>query len=260
MALPALFLSHGAPTLALDASAAGTFMDRLATRWPRPRAVVIASAHFASRGATRVGGNPRPRTVHDFGGFPEALYRLRYEPPGDPKLARSIVERLGVRGLPALLAPQQDLDHGAWVPLLRLFPAADIPVVPVSIDPLADARAHYALGQALAELREEQVLLIGSGGFVHNLGALEWQRRDGTRAAWAAGFADWMRERLLQRDLDAVLDWQTRAPNARQAHPTPEHLLPLFVALGAAGDWRRSEELHHSTELGSLALDAWAFD
>ena len=256
--LPALFLSHGSPMLAIADSPAGRFLDGLGATLPPPRAIVVASAHFLAP-AVQVGADPQPPTVHDFGGFAPELHRIDYPAAGDPALARDIAQALEQAGIPAALSPRHGLDHGVWVPLRRMYPQARIPVVPVSIDPRGDAAAHFALGRALAGLRDAGVLVIGSGGFVHNLGDLDWQASGVTLAPWAAQFADWMRERLLAGDWTDLLAWQDRAPHARRAHPTPEHLLPLFVAMGAGGDPPRVNLLHHSHELGTLALDAFAF-
>jgi len=257
--LPTLFLSHGSPMLALEDSPAGRFLDELGQQLPWPRAIVIASAHFMTD-RPMVGGHERPHTVHDFGGFPEPLYRIQYPAPGLPRLAEEIRDRLADAGLEARLRDNHGLDHGVWVPLRRMYPQADIPVVPLSVMPHADAQRHYAVGQALASLRDEGVLVIGSGGFVHNLGDLDWADRDAPMPAWAAEFADWMRRRLVAHDLPALLDWQAQAPHAHRAHPTIEHLMPLFVALGAAGEAPTARGLHRSHEMGSLALDAFAFD
>lgn len=256
--LPTLFLSHGAPTLAVEDSAAGRFLDRLGATMPRPRAIVVASAHFISDKPT-VGGASQPRTVHDFGGFPEALYGIRYPAPGAPGLADDIASRLAHAGLSGKSHPAHGLDHGVWVPLLRMYPEADIPVVPLSVSPLSDAAWHLALGRALAGLRNEGVLVIGSGGFVHNLGDLDWSHPAAPLAPWASEFAEWMHENLAAGNEPSLLAWQSQAPHARKAHPTTEHLMPLFVALGAAGESSRAEVLHRSHQLGTLALDAFAF-
>jgi 4,5-DOPA dioxygenase extradiol len=256
--LPSLFLSHGSPMLAVQDSAAGRFLDGLGNALPRPRAIVVASAHFTAA-PTHVGFAALPRTVHDFGGFPPQLYTLRYPTAGLPALAQEVVRRIEAAGIDVRPAPEHGIDHGVWVPLLRMYPEADIPVVPISVDPRGDAASHIALGRALAGLREEGVLVIGSGGFVHNLGDLDWSHPDAAMPPWAADFAEWMRERLRDHDLDALAQWETRAPNARRAHPTVEHLMPLFVAVGAAGDATAMRQLHQSHEFGSLALDAFAF-
>lgn len=256
--LPTLFLSHGSPLLAVQDSPAGRFLDGLADTLPRPSAIVVASAHFMSM-QPLVGGDPRPRTVHDFNGFPEPLYAIDYPARGEPALAERITGLIAGAGLPARLRPAHGLDHGVWVPLRRMFPDADIPVIPLSVMPHADAATHLALGRALAPLREEGVLTIGSGGFIHNLGDLDFARVDAPSPRWAREFGDWMRERLRARDWPALLDWQSRAPHAQRAHPTVEHLMPLFVALGAAGPSPTPQPLHASQEYGSLALDAYAF-
>lgn len=257
--LPTLFLSHGSPMLAVEDSAAGRFLDGLAEQLPHPKAIVIASAHFtADRPA--LGADPRPATVHDFGAFPAELFRIRYPAPGAPDLAQDIAARLADAGLPAKVSETHGLDHGVWVPLRRMYPEADIPVVPLSVMPHGSATQHHAIGRALAPLRNEGVLLIGSGGFVHNLGELDWRNRDAPTPPWASEFGEWMRNTLTAGDWAALLDWHQRAPHARRAHPTVEHLMPLFVALGAAGESPQVRTLHRSHEFGSLALDAFAFD
>ena len=256
--LPSLFLSHGSPMLAIAQSPAGSFLDGLGATLPPPNAVVVASAHFLAAGV-RVGADPHPSTVHDFGGFAPELHRIQYPAPGEPELAAEIVQALAQAGIGATLASQHGLDHGIWVPLRRMYPDAQVPVVPISIDPRGDAATHFALGRALAGLRDEGVLVIGSGGFVHNLGDLDWNDSAAALAPWADQFADWMRARLLAGDWPDLLAWDERAPHARRAHPTPEHLLPLFVAMGAAGADTQARLLHRSHEMGSLALDAFAF-
>ncbi|MEH6419627.1 DODA-type extradiol aromatic ring-opening family dioxygenase [Pseudomonas sp. CGJS7] len=257
--LPTLFLSHGSPMLALEDSPAGRFLDQLGQQLPWPRAIVIASAHFMTD-RPMLGGHERPHTVHDFGGFPQSLYQIQYPAPGLPRLAEQILARLADAGLNPKLRDNHGLDHGVWVPLRRMYPHADIPVVPLSVMPHGTAAQHYAVGQALSALRDEGVLVIGSGGFVHNLGDLDWRDRDAPMPPWAAEFSAWMHQKLDAGDREALLDWQAQAPNARHAHPTVEHLMPLFVALGAAGEAPTVRTIHRSHEMGSLALDAFAFD
>ena len=256
--LPTLFLSHGSPLLAVEDSPTGRFLDALGPRLARARAVVVASAHDLSPRA-RIGAHPAPPTVHDFRGFPPALGAIRYPARGAPALAQRMERALADAGLDVTLDAAHGLDHGAWVPLRRIFPAADRPVVTLSIDPRADAAAQAAIGRALSFLPSEHVLVIGSGGFTHNLGAL---RRDDPRAAESpptAAFAGWLGDRLLARDCNAVLGWAAQAPHARDNHPTPEHLLPLFVAWGAAGPAPRAERWHVDVEYGALRMDAFAF-
>lgn len=256
--MPALFLSHGSPMLAVQDSPAGRFLDGLGRDLPRPRAVVVASAHFTGD-TPLLGADPQPHTVHDFGGFPDELFRIDYPAAGAPGLARQIAARLAAAGIAAEVRERHGLDHGIWVPLRRMYPQADVPVVPLSVMLHGNAAAHYALGRALAPLRDENILVLGSGGFVHNLGEIDWQARGTALAPWAESFAQWMRDALAEGDVPALLDWQQRAPHARRAHPTVEHLMPLFLALGVAGDAPRVRSLHRSHELGTLALDAFAF-
>ncbi|MDQ3056191.1 MAG: dioxygenase [Pseudomonadota bacterium] len=245
--------------LAVQHSPAGRFLDGLGATLPRPKAIVVASAHFIGE-HPGVGAAALPATVHDFGGFPAHLYDIAYPAPGEPELAEAIARRLGDAGLHAELHPHHGIDHRVWVPLRRMYPHADIPVVPISVNPMADAAHHFRVGHALATLRDEGVLVIGSGGFVHNLGELDWGQPDAPMPAWASEFTAWMCDRLARNDVDALLDWERQAPNPRRAHPTVEHLMPLFVALGAGGEAPGVRTLHRSHEFGSLALDAFAFD
>lgn len=252
---PALFLSHGAPTLALDDSATGRFLDRFFDGRDRPDWVLVASAHDTSERPV-VGAALRPKTVHDFGGFADALYRIQYPSPGSPELARRVAALLQEHGVAARVDETRGLDHGTWVPLHRMLPEADVPVVTVSIQPGRNAAHHFSLGRAVRACRTQGALVLGSGGFVHNLGALEWSAAPGKRSDWAAEFASWMLDRIQSGDIEALLDWARRAPHARRAHPTPEHLLPLFFALGALQDGERLRPVHADTEFGSLAMEA----
>jgi 4,5-DOPA dioxygenase extradiol len=256
--LPTLFVSHGSPMLAIDDSATGRFLDGLGARWPAARAVVIISAHDLAT-VVRIGANPVPATVHDFQGFPPALSAIAYPARGEPVLAARIASALADAGIAARLDPTHGLDHGAWVPLRRMFPDARLPVVTVSIDPRGDAAQHAALGRALSFLPGEDVLVIGSGGFTHDLGGLRWDEPHATQAPQTAAFGDWLAARLEAADGEAILDWRRRAPHAAANHPTIEHLLPLFVAWGAAGPTPRALRLHHTVEFGALRLDAFAF-
>ncbi|HEY0973598.1 MAG TPA: class III extradiol ring-cleavage dioxygenase [Solimonas sp.] len=254
---PALFLSHGSPMLAVEEDAATAAWGRIGRALPRPRAVVVASAHWLTR-APAVGAAPLPVTVHDFGGFPEALYQVRYPAPGAPEIAQSVAGRLRAAGLEASLDPSRGLDHGIWVVLQRLFPAADVPVVPLALQPHLGAAHHYRLGAALAPLRDEGILILGSGGFVHNLREyFEGLYRDG-EPAHVRAFRLWMRERLEAGDVEALLDYRRQAPDAVRAHPTDEHLLPLYVALGAAGG-EPVQSLYDGVADGVLGMDAFAF-
>jgi 4,5-DOPA dioxygenase extradiol len=197
--------------------------------------------------------------VHDFFGFPAELDQIRYPASGDPALADRILALLSQAGLDARLDPHQGLDHGAWVPLRLLYPAADIPVVPISIQPGRDPAHHLTVGRALASLRDEGVLVIGSGSITHNLGDLRMGYGAEREAPYVRPFIAWVEERLAAGDVDALLDYRRHAPFAQRAHPTDEHLLPLFVALGAAGAQPRAQRIDAGIDYGILAMDIYRF-
>jgi len=257
VSLPSLFVSHGAPTLILEDVPSRAFLAGLGGRVGRPDVIVVVSAHHIGRGAV-VSTAARLATVHDFHGFPAELYRIRYEPPGHPALAQDVAGMLRDAALPVAVTTDPGLDHGAWVPLKLMYPQADVPVVPLSLDASMDEREHVAIGRALAPLRERNVLVLASGGFTHNL--REWGRspHDAPPAPYVVEFREWMVRALTGRD-EALVDWRTRAPHAARAHPTPEHLMPLFVAYGAGGPRAATEHLHDATTDGMLAMDAFAF-
>ena len=257
--LPSLFISHGSPMIALQPGASGSRLAELANAFPRPRVIVLASAHWPSA-RPAVGGAAHPATIHDFHGFPEALYQLGYAAPGDPALAAEVLRLLQDAGLDPTLVPDQGLDHGAWVPLRLLYPAADIPVVPLSIQPQCNPAHHLALGRALAPLREQGVLVIGSGSITHNLGDLRGGYGAAHEAPYVRPFVGWIEQTLATADVAALLDYRLQAPFAERAHPTDEHLLPLFVALGAAGKQAYARRIDAGVELGILAMDIYRFD
>lgn len=266
MRLPSLFLSHGSPMMALEPSPARDFLAGLGPRLPRPRAILVMSAHHDAAtdgGRATVTASPAPPTIHDFGGFPDELFAMRYPAPGDPALAERVVDLLANHGLAATADSERGLDHGAWVPLSLIYPAADVPIVQLSIASNAPPEWHYALGHALAPLRDEGVLVIGSGSLTHNLRALFSSRAaiDASSPAWVTSFADWIAERLTAGAVEDVLHAVERAPHGRDNHPTPDHILPLFVAMGAgaeSGDLQ-AVRLHASTTYGVLAMDVYAF-
>jgi 4,5-DOPA dioxygenase extradiol len=259
--MPTLFVSHGSPMLAVVDSAARRFLKDLGPRLPAPKAVVVLSAHYDAP-MTEVTAGPRPETIHDFGGFPDELYRLRYPAPGDPELARDVVERLVAAALPARLAPGRGLDHGAWIPLSLMFPRADVPVLQISIDSAGTPEQHFAMGRALRSLRDLGTLVLGSGGATHNLALYAHARgRDDESAPpeWVEAFNEWTAGAIAARRLDDLFRYSERAPYAAQNHPTAEHFLPLFVTLGAAYDDEKGVRIHSSYDRGLLSLDAYAF-
>lgn len=257
--MPALFVSHGAPTLVLDDVPARAFLARVGGDLGRPSAIVVVSAHYEAAGV-RVDRSAWPRTIHDFGGFPRALYEMTYPAPGDPALAQEIVGLLRGAGLDAATDDRWGLDHGAWVPLTLMYPAADIPVVAVSVDPGAGPAHHLALGQALAPLRERGVLVVGSGSFTHNLHEIPrpFRRIDTPPPDWVTDFADWASAAIVEGRTADLLDYRRLAPHGARNHPTEEHFLPLFAVLGAGGG-TAGRLLHGSSTFAVLRMDAYAF-
>jgi 4,5-DOPA dioxygenase extradiol len=245
--------------LALQDSPARRFMQELGKSLPRPKAILLASAHWQTAGGPAVSLAPQPATIHDFGGFPRALFEIEYPAPGAPDAAERAAGLLEAAGLPVGRSAQRGLDHGAWVPLSLMYPEADVPVAQVSILHGASPAEHLRLGAALATLRREGVLVIGSGSLTHNLYEFRGQGVDAPVPHWVSDFEAWMKDRLEKNDRAALLDYRRAAPFAAENHPTDEHLLPLYVAIGAAGADARATLLHSSFEHGVLAMDAYAF-
>lgn len=257
---PVLFLSHGSPMTALEDTPAHRFLVGLGATLPRPKAVLAVSAHWETS-IPALSTTAQNSTIHDFYGFPRPLYELRYDAPGAPELAARTAELIAAAGLPVGTDPQRGLDHGAWAPLLLMWPEADIPVTQLSVQTPLGAPHHVALGQALAPLREEGVLIMASGSFTHDLRRF---RRgvafDTPEMTDVTEFSDWMHRKIMDMDLDALADYRRECPYAADEHPTDEHLLPLHVALGAAGAGAKPQRLHHSTEFGFLRMDSYAFN
>jgi 4,5-DOPA dioxygenase extradiol len=254
--LPSLFISHGAPTFAIEPGLAGQRLSALGRTLPRPRAVLVVSPHWMTP-SPRVGLAARPQTIHDFGGFDPALYEIVYPVDGHPELAQRALDLLGKAGW----APQPDerrgLDHGAWVPLRHLYPAADVPAFQVSLPSRLDSDGAWALGTALAPLAEEGVLIVGSGSLTHNLG--EFRMGSSTPQAYAAEFAAWVRDAVLRGDSARLRQTLAQAPHASRAHPTTEHFLPLLVAAGAAGAALPAQVIEGGIAHGVLSMDDFLF-
>lgn len=253
--LPSLFISHGSPMLALEPGASGPALTRLAAELPRPNAIVIMSAHWESAELI-VSSGAAPETWHDFGGFPPALFAVQYPAPGNPQLAAKVAQRLADNDLPARLDPRRPFDHGTWVPLSLMYPQADIPVVQVSLPSQRGPAFQTHIGRALAGLREEGILLIGSGSITHNLRELDWHAGPERIEPWAKAFRDWMIEKLEADDEAALHDYRRAAPHAARNHPSDEHVLPLFFARGAGGAFHVA---HAGWTLGALGMDIYRF-
>ncbi|MEB0227460.1 DODA-type extradiol aromatic ring-opening family dioxygenase [Pseudomonas sp. 10S4] len=252
---PSLYISHGSPMLALEPGASGPALARLAAEMPKPKAIVIVSAHWESN-ELLVSGNPQPETWHDFGGFPKALFEVQYPAPGNPQLAAEVVELLKADDLPVRIDAKRPFDHGVWVPLSLMYPQADIPVVQVSLPTRGGPALQTRVGHALASLREQGVLLIGSGSITHNLRELDWHAGPESVEPWAKAFRDWMIEKLAANDETALHDYRQQAPNAVRNHPSDEHLLPLYFARGAGGEFGIA---HQGFTMGALGMDIYRF-
>ena len=258
--LPTLFVSHGSPTLAIQDSPARRFLSELGKALPRPTAIVMVSAHWESSGGPAVSTATDLATIHDFGGFPPELFAIQYPAHGAPDVAKKVGQLLETAGYSVQVSQQRGLDHGAWVPLMLMYPQADIPVFQVSILRGASASEHERLGQTFAALRNENVLVIGSGSLTHNLYEFRGKELDSPAPAWVSDFGRWMKEALQEGKRDALLDYRRQAPSAERNHPTEEHLMPLYVAMGAAGTNAKATQLHSSYEYGILAMDVYQFE
>lgn len=259
MMMPILFVSHGAPTLPLESGETGAAWRKIVTQFPKPSAILVISAHWETRIPT-LSLAPHPETIHDFSGFPAELYELSYPAPGAPELAQAAALALQLAGIGVQLDAARGLDHGAWVPLGLMYPLADIPVTQLSLQPDQDPAWHLALGRALRPLREQGVLIVASGSITHNLHAIFRHPPGAPAPHWVSEFCDWMAARIAEGDLDALSAYRSRAPHAVQNHPTDEHLLPLFVAIGAATRLESAVRLNQVTTFGMLAMDMWLFD
>jgi len=256
-ALPTLFVSHGAPALLSDPGPTRDFLGQLGRDLPRPAAILCVSAHWTTE-APCVGGSDAPETIHDFYGFPAELYTHRYPAPGDSRLAARVVDLLAGLEPCATVDAQRGLDHGAWVPLMMAWPDADIPVVQLSVQPRRDPAWHYEVGRRLRPLRDDGVLIVASGGATHNLSDFGRYPLDAVAQPYARAFDEWLAGCIADGDVAALNGVWEAAPEALHNHPSPEHLLPLYIALGSAGD-PRGRRLHDTWTYGVLSMAAYAW-
>jgi 4,5-DOPA dioxygenase extradiol len=253
---PALFVSHGAPTFALEPGLLGPKLTQLGQQLSGLTAVAVVSAHWQTPGV-QVMRTPKPETIHDFGGFPPALYRLQYPAPGAPALAGDTAALLEAAGFDVSFDDGRGLDHGVWVPMLYLLPAARIPVFQVSLPLAFDAENALKLGRALRPLRQQGVLVMGSGSLTHNL--REVGQTDPNRTRYALEFTSWIRRHVRERGLSALTDYRRRAPHAERAHPTEEHFLPLMVAVGASDNDDAIDVIEGGMTYGVLSMESYVF-
>jgi 4,5-DOPA dioxygenase extradiol len=251
-----LFISHGAPTFALEPGLLGARLRALAPALDRVRAVLVISPHWQAP-ALAITAAAHPQTLHDFGGFPAPLYGLSYPAPGAPEVAHEVRRLLEQAGEVVALDGRRGLDHGAWVPMMHLRPQADRPVLQLAIPFAMDAAAAIRLGQALAPIRQLGVAVMGSGSLTHNL--MEFRGPNVPEQPYVRDFARWMRERVSARDAAALVDYRRRAPGAERAHPTDEHLLPLHVAFGASSASDSLEVLETEVRFGMLSMESYAW-
>ena len=253
---PVLFISHGAPTFALEPGVLGARLQEIGAALGALRAVVVVSPHWQTRDL-RVAITALPQTIHDFGGFDPKLYTLAYPAPGAPVVAQEAIRLLAAAGMPAVGDAQWGLDHGAWVPMMHLLPDAQVPVFQVSVPYDLSTQGALALGRALAPLRDQGVAIVASGSMTHNLS--EFRGRTNSVAPYVAEFTDWIRAAVLERDIGALVDYRTSAPHAVRAHPTEEHFLPLHVAIGAADDGEAATVLEGQTTYGIINMESYGW-
>lgn len=264
MSMPSLFISHGGPNVVTDPSEARDFLKSLPNQFETPKAIVIVSAHFETNGPVVV-RDPEPGMIYDFGGFSPELYKMVFPAKGDPALAVKVYGLLEEAGLEPKFADKRGYDHGTWNTMILAWPKGEIPVVQLSIDPHRDAAYHFALGEALSSLRDEGILLIGSGHITHNLRAVFGAMRGGitldpAMTAKVDDFINWFKDVLERDDVETLLKWRELAPYVADNHPTDEHLMPLFFARGAAGKHAHAKRIHDSRQYGFFAWDSWLFE
>ncbi len=253
--MPVVFVSHGAPDAVLNAADTVDCWRELGRQIPLPSAILVISAHWEANRPT-VSLASAPETLHDFSGFAPALHRIRYPAPGAPALAKRVVALLSDAGVTAESHPSRGLDHGAWVPLTAMYPEAQVPVTQLALVRNAGAAAHVALGQALAPLRDEGVLILGSGAITHNFDWLDWHADgEAVPSQKARQFSDWVGAHLAAQDGPAMLAYRS-APHGAEAHPSEEHFMPLYVALGAA-DGDKPQRYQPRFTYGGLSMDAY---
>lgn len=256
MKTPVLFVSHGAPSLLLEPGKTGAAWKNIAETLPPVKAILVISAHWETSLPT-LSQALHPETIHDFSGFPAELDTWHYAAPGAPEVANNAALALQQAGIAVQLDAVRGLDHGAWVPLSLMYPQADVPVTQLSIQPAQSPAWHLALGRALQPLREQDVLVMASGSITHNLPATFKHPPEEPAPLWVTEFCDWIATRINAGDMDALSAYRSRAPHAVLNHPSDEHLLPLFVALGAAEGWERALRFNQVMTFGMLAMDGW---
>ncbi|MGI2104017.1 dioxygenase [Shewanella sp. 11B5] len=253
-----LFISHGSPMMAVENSKTSRFLQRLGQQLPTPKAIVVFSAHLDVTDDVVITAGARPETIHDFYGFPDELYQIRYPAPGAPVLAKQIADTFMSAGIKVNLSLTQGWDHGVWIPLRLMFPQANIPIVQISINTRVSAAQNYRYGQLIASLKHDNILIIGSGGISHNLSEVFRQPKTPNGVDMMNQFTKWVEEKLVNNDTESLLSYIQLAPFAQFNHPTQEHFLPLIAILGAS-EACVAQKIHQDVEYELLALDAYSF-
>lgn len=256
--LPSLFVSHGAPSLVLENDDSTRFFQTLGQQYPNPAGIVCISAHWETP-QLLLTGNPQRTTIYDFASFPEPLYRVTYPATGSPALLNKVSKALHTENLSVKINGQRGFDHGVWVPLKLMYPNADIPVVQLSVLPRESPEYHYQLGQALRSLREENILILASGSATHNLLEFRVREKDADPLDYAVAFEHWLIKAVETGDRQTLLNYEKVAPEAKRNHPTPEHFLPLFVALGASTE-PQGKHIHQGFTYGALSMSAFSWE
>ncbi|MBP0021834.1 MAG: dioxygenase [Cyanobacteria bacterium SBLK] len=258
-AMPAIFVSHGAPTLPLHSSPARDFLAQLGQFLPTPKAILCISAHWETE-EPQISTASSQKTIHDFYGFPEELYRWQYPVAGDAELSDRVKSLLNEKEYKAEIKGNRGLDHGVWVPLALAYPDANIPTIQLSLQSQQDPHYHFNLGRALAPLREENILILASGSATHNLREWAGNAIDAEPPDWVKQFSNWLNDAVANNQWEELLNYRDRAPHALHNHPTAEHFLPIFVAMGASGEKAKGKILHSSFTYGVLSMAAFSMN
>lgn len=256
--IPSFFIAHGAPLLAIEDNEYTQTLQQLGKNMQKPKAIVIFSAHWESQ-IQLVSDVEEYSTIYDFGGFPEELYQIQYPAKGQKEITLEIEQLLAKEGIPFKLEKQRGLDHGAWVILRLLYPKADVPVIAMSVNQHLSPEEQYNIGRCLSPLREKDVMIIGSGGTVHNLRMVNWSSAGVDE--WALGFDEWLAQRLYHWDTESLFNYESLAPGAELAAPFygKEHFVPLFYAMGAGDREKKAKLIHRSYRYGNLSHSIWQF-
>ncbi len=257
VAMPVAFVSHGSPMVALERGPYADVLEKFG-RSLNPAAILVISAHWEESLGVRILAAQRPKLIYDFAGFPAPLYQLKYDAPGSPALATAVEDALRESGLLANLDPQRGWDHGVWIPLRLMFPGARVPVVQISLPISSKPEQLFKVGGALAQFRKKNVLILGSGGVVHNLSLFRPDRKEGPVEGWASDFESWVKDAIRRQDFAALMNYSRQAPHAARAVPTPEHFAPLLVVLGAAQPYKKVESIFDGFQYGNISMHSFA--